>query len=85
MNPVLNLNATRRAALRAGALATLALLPALLRPAAADTKLPVVATFSVLADVVERVGGEAVQVSSLVPAGADVHVLQPGPNGDAGR
>ncbi|MBA3477520.1 MAG: zinc ABC transporter substrate-binding protein [Lautropia sp.] len=49
-------------------------------PAAADARLPVVATFSILADVVARVGGDAVTVSSLVPAGADVHVFQPGPH-----
>lgn len=49
-------------------------------PAAADTRLPVVTTFSVLADIVEQVGGEAVEVRSLVAAGGDVHVFQPGPN-----
>ena len=42
--------------------------------------LPVVATFSILADIVEQVGGEAVTASSLVAAGGDVHVFQPGPN-----
>lgn len=56
----------------------LVLLP--ITSAPADTKLPVVATFSVLADVVRQVGGERVEVSSLVAAGGDVHVFQPGPN-----
>jgi zinc/manganese transport system substrate-binding protein len=41
---------------------------------------PVVATFSILADLVARVGGDAVVVTSLVPPGADVHVFRPGPN-----
>lgn len=47
---------------------------------AADGPVPVVATFSVLADIALQVGGPAVQVSSLVAAGNDVHVFQPGPN-----
>lgn len=60
----------------------LACAPALVLPgsAAAQTRLPVVTTFSVLADIVEQVGGEAVQVSSLVASGDDVHVFQPSPN-----
>ena len=39
-----------------------------------------VATFNLLADIVEQVGGDAVRVTSLVAPGADVHVFQPGPN-----
>lgn len=57
------------------------------QPVAADPappgglpKLPVVATFSVLADIVAQVGKEAVVVDTLVPPGGDVHVFQPGPN-----
>ena len=49
------------------------------RPAG-DSRLPVVATFNLLADIVEQVGGDAVRVASLVAAGADVHVFEPGPN-----
>ena len=45
-----------------------------------DTKLPVVATFSLLADIVAQVGGDRVLVSSLVPAGDDMHIFEPGPN-----
>ena len=45
-----------------------------------DGRLPVVATFNLLADIVEQVGGDAVRVTSLVAPGADVHVFQPGPN-----
>jgi zinc/manganese transport system substrate-binding protein len=42
--------------------------------------IPVVATFSILADLVAQVGGNAVAVTSLVPPGGDVHVFRPGPN-----
>jgi zinc/manganese transport system substrate-binding protein len=48
--------------------------------ATAAEPLPVVATFNLLADIVEQVGGDAVQVRSLVAAGTDVHVFEPGPN-----
>lgn len=54
-----------------------ALLP--LRAAAQGAVLPVVATFSVLADLVRQVGGDAVSVVSLVPVGADAHAFQPSP------
>lgn len=57
-----------------------ALLALAFGPAAAQDRLPVVATFSVLADLVAQVGGESVQVTTLVAAGSDVHVFQPGPN-----
>ncbi len=48
--------------------------------AAAPVK--VVATFSILGDMVKQVGGEDVSVKSLVPPGGDAHVYQPSP-GDA--
>ena len=38
-----------------------------------------VATFSILGDLVRQVGGDRVQVSVLVDAGADAHVFQPSP------
>jgi len=41
--------------------------------------LPVVATFSILGDWVQQVGGDRVTVDVLVPAGADSHVFQPSP------
>ena len=45
----------------------------------ADAPVPVVATFSVLGDMVERIGGDRVAVTTLVGADGDTHVYQPGP------
>ncbi len=42
-------------------------------------KLQVVATTSVLADVVSQVGGEAISLTTLIPAGSDPHAFQPAP------
>jgi zinc/manganese transport system substrate-binding protein len=44
----------------------------------------VVASFSILADFVREVGGNRVQVTSLVPPNGDVHVFEPSP-ADAAR
>ncbi|MBL6601086.1 MAG: metal ABC transporter substrate-binding protein [Alphaproteobacteria bacterium] len=41
--------------------------------------IPVVATFSILGDMVKRVGGEHVEVTTLVGANGDAHVYQPTP------
>lgn len=41
--------------------------------------LPVVASFSILADLVREVGGDAVQVTALVGPGGDAHVYEPTP------
>ena len=74
-------SSTGAAALGAVALSVLALgVSSLPGSSHAQAKLPVVTTFGILADVVERVGGDAVHVVSLVDAGGDVHVFQPGPN-----
>jgi zinc/manganese transport system substrate-binding protein len=51
-----------------------ALLPARGRAASG---LGAVASFSVLADMIRRVGGDLVRVASLVPRNADAHVWQP--------
>lgn len=62
------------------ALAGSALL-ALTAPVAASAKtIDVVASFSVLADVVKNVGGEHVNVKSLVPPNGDPHVFEPSPD-----
>ncbi|MEL6523255.1 MAG: zinc ABC transporter substrate-binding protein, partial [Pseudomonadota bacterium] len=39
----------------------------------------VVATFSILGDMVERIGGDAVTVTTLVGPNGDTHVYQPTP------
>ncbi len=44
-----------------------------------DTPVPVVATFSILGDMVERIGGDHVAVTTLVGADGDAHVYQPVP------
>lgn len=48
-------------------------------PALADP-LPVVASFSVLGDLVRQVGGDDVAVTTLVGPGGDAHVYQPVPS-----
>ena len=46
---------------------------------AQDAKLKVIATFSILGDVVKNVGGERVDVTMLVGPSADAHVYSPSP------
>lgn len=45
----------------------------------ADDKIPVIASFSILGDLVQQVGGEHVTVSTLVSPNGDAHVYQPTP------
>jgi zinc/manganese transport system substrate-binding protein len=60
--------------------ATLTLLTALLPLSLkAEDKLPVVATFSILGDMVQRIGGSAIEVTTLVGRNGDTHVYQPTP------
>lgn len=47
--------------------------------AAAQDRLPVVASFSILADMARQVGGDRVAVTSLVAPGGDAHVYAPTP------
>lgn len=47
--------------------------------AGAADKLPVVASFSILGDIVRAVGGERVEVSTLVGPDQDAHVFEPTP------
>lgn len=42
-------------------------------------KLNVIATTSIIGDVVENIGGEAIQVSVLIPRGSDPHSFEPVP------
>ncbi|HOW91115.1 MAG TPA: zinc ABC transporter substrate-binding protein, partial [Anaerolineaceae bacterium] len=48
-------------------------------PAPVSDRITVVATTSILADVVSRIGGDLVSVTALVPPGANEHAYQPSP------
>lgn len=48
--------------------------------AQSPAKLPVLTSFTILADIIGRVGGERVAVASLVGPGGDAHVFQPAPS-----
>jgi len=47
---------------------------------AADARLPVVASFSILGDIVANVGGDRIAVTTLVGPDQDAHVFQPAPD-----
>jgi zinc/manganese transport system substrate-binding protein len=60
--------------------ATLALSVQLIAgPALAQEKMKVIATFSILGDLVKNVGGDRVEVASLVGPNGDAHVYSPTP------
>ena len=66
--------------LRFRLLLAIALVPLTIVTAAqAQERLRVVATFSILGDMVSRVGGDRVEVKTLVGPGGDAHVYQPTP------
>jgi zinc/manganese transport system substrate-binding protein len=69
-----------RLATLAGVVACLAVFPV---TAGAQEKLPVVATFSILGDLTQRIGGDHVHVLTLVGPNGDAHVFQPGPKESA--
>ena len=50
-----------------------------LAPDQLNDKLSVVATTSIVGDIVKQVGGELVEVTVLLPIGADPHVYEPAP------
>ncbi len=68
----------RRSRLLAAA-AALCLLPLTPPAEAGDTPLSVVASFSILGDMVRRIGGDHVAVTTLVGPDGDTHVYQPTP------
>jgi zinc/manganese transport system substrate-binding protein len=61
------------------ALTLLLTLSPLAARAESPEKLPVVASFSILADFVRQIGGDKVAVKSLVGPNGDAHVFQPSP------
>jgi zinc/manganese transport system substrate-binding protein len=71
----------RRVSLWAGLAVVLMTVPA---PAQAKPKIEAVATISILADLVKNVGGDRVDVTTLVGPNGDAHVYEPTP-GDAKR
>jgi zinc/manganese transport system substrate-binding protein len=60
-------------------LLAIALLALSVSSARAQEKLPVVATFSILGDLVKNVGGDRIVVATLVQPNGDAHVFQPSP------
>ena len=48
-------------------------------PAAAQEKLEVLASFSILGDLVKNVGGDRVEVATLVGPNGNAHVYAPSP------
>ena len=47
--------------------------------AQSDKPIPVVATFSILGDMVKRIGGPQIELTTLVGPNGDTHVYQPTP------
>jgi zinc/manganese transport system substrate-binding protein len=66
----------RRRAMTAIAACAAALIRA---PARAQTRLKVLATFSILGDLVKNVGGDRIEVATLVGPSSDAHVYAPAP------
>ena len=66
----------RRSFLGAGLMAPLVLAATRAR---ADARLKVVASFSVLADIVKNVGGDHIELTTLVGPDGDAHVFEPTP------
>jgi zinc/manganese transport system substrate-binding protein len=60
--------------------ALLASLGALAVPASAAEPIKVVASFSILADMVREIGGDEVSVTALVPPDGDAHTYEPRPS-----
>src|SRR5262245_9402906 len=71
------MNPDRRSFLLAGLVALL--LPASGAAHAAGAKLKVVASFSILGDIVKNVGGDRVEITALVGPDGDAHVFEPTP------
>ncbi|KAB2848788.1 MAG: metal ABC transporter substrate-binding protein [Hyphomicrobiaceae bacterium] len=64
---------------KTAAVTALMVLSAFTSPAPAQEKVQVVATFSILTDLTQQVGGERVTIKTLVGPESDAHVYQPTP------
>ena len=62
---------------------TLAALVLVCEPTKAEDKPVAVATFSILADLTQRIAGDHVRILTLVGANGDAHVFEPGPKESA--
>lgn len=62
-----------------GKLASAALLLAIASPAAAQERLNVIASFSIIGDFAKEVGGDAIELTTLVGPNSDAHVYEPRP------
>lgn len=49
------------------------------QPSASDRKIDIVATTTILGDIVRQVGGESISLSVLLPEGVDPHTYEPTP------
>jgi ABC-type Zn uptake system ZnuABC Zn-binding protein ZnuA len=78
--PLSQMTVTTRARLTGAVAAGLLLTPLGRSARAQDDPIGVVASFSVLADIVANVGGEHATVRSLVPVGGDAHTFDPAPD-----
>jgi zinc/manganese transport system substrate-binding protein len=70
---------SRRALLLSTAAMAASMSLAIAQSTASDTKLAVVASFSIIGDLVQTVGGERVSLTTLVQPGGDAHVYTPTP------
>ena len=70
---------TRRSVLAAGLAAVFAVSLHASPVVAQEKKLPVIATFSILGDLVKNVGGDRIDVTTLVAPNSDAHVYAPTP------
>src|SRR6187399_1628196 len=70
---------TRRSLLAASLAAAVALSLHSASASAQETKIPVIATFSILGDLVKNVGGDRIEITTLVGPNSDAHVYEPSP------
>lgn len=70
---------TRRSILAASLAAAVTLSLHSASASAQESKIPVIATFSILGDLVKNVGGDRIEITTLVGPNSDAHVYEPAP------